>query len=183
MTKRATKDEGAMRADLMEWTQRLVAAVFLVGLVALIAAVVRLATQSDVVPPLPIYAGVLGLVTLLLLAGACMALISIAISARKGAEALRRLAAQGASVDRLPATPVPFSSTRLRQVAQAQPEPAPPASPPPNPLPHPPDPAPGRPQSGRRTLRRAPPLQNGHTASSLSPIAVRSASGRLRSCR
>ena len=133
-----------MRADLMVWTQRLVAAVFLVGLVALIAAVVRLATQSDVVPPLPIYAAVLGLVTLLLLAGACMALISIAMSARKGAEALRRLAAQGASVARLPATPVPFSSTRLRQVAQAQPEPAPAGHPTSQPAAEPPA-APARP--------------------------------------
>lgn len=107
-----------MRADLMVWTQRLVAVVFLVGLVALIAAVVRLATQSDVVPPLPIFAGVLGLVALLLLSGACMAMISIAISARRGADALHRLAAQGGSAAPALGGARPFSASKLREVAK-----------------------------------------------------------------
>ncbi len=119
-----------MRADLMVWTQRLVAAVFLVGVFGLGATVVTLVRQAEGVPPLPVYVGLLGLVALLLLAGACMALISIAISARRGTEALRRLASQtvGAAPVAGPVTgPVsggarPFSASPLREVAQ-QPEP------------------------------------------------------------
>lgn len=108
-----------MRADMMTWVQRSVAAVFLVGLVALVAAVVSLVRHAQGVPPLPVYVGVVAVAVLILLAGACLALISIAISTRRGAEALRRLAAQTG----VPAaTPAPaatrvFSGASLREVA------------------------------------------------------------------
>lgn len=87
-----------MRADMMVWAQRLVGLVFLFGAVALMAVVVIVVGEAEGVPPMPIVMGVLGLVALILLAGACMATISIAISARRGVEALSRLAAQGPSL-------------------------------------------------------------------------------------
>lgn len=85
-----------MRADLMVWVQRLVGLVFVIGLVALVAAVATILRQAEGVPPMPIYAGLIGAVALILLAGACLALISIAVSAKRGAEALSRLSSQGA---------------------------------------------------------------------------------------
>ncbi|MDP5308842.1 hypothetical protein [Paracoccus spongiarum] len=88
------------RTDPMIWVQRLVAGVFLVGLAALVMAVVGLLRMSEGVPPLPVYAGVVGIAALILLAGACLALISIALSARRGAEALARLAGQGGAAQR-----------------------------------------------------------------------------------
>lgn len=84
-----------MRADLMTWVQRLVALVFGAGCVAIIAASAFLIARADGVPPLPVYAAVVGLAAMILLAGACLALISIAGSARRGADALQRLAAAG----------------------------------------------------------------------------------------
>ena len=84
-----------MRADLMGWLQRLVGAVFAIGLLALVAAVVTLVRQAEGVPPLPIYAGLIGAVALILLAGACLALMSIAASARRGANALQQMAGRG----------------------------------------------------------------------------------------
>lgn len=107
-----------MRADLMTWVQRLVAVVFLVGLAALIAAVLTLLRQSEGVPPLPVYAGLVGIAVLILLAGACLALISIALSARRGAEALRRLAAQGGATAPAGSAARVFTSPPLREVAQ-----------------------------------------------------------------
>lgn len=86
-----------MRANAMIWIQRLVAMVFLAGLAALVAAVIILVRQSEGVPPMPIYAGLLGAVALILLAGGCLALISIAGSAKRGADALQRIAGQGRS--------------------------------------------------------------------------------------
>ncbi|SEO05407.1 hypothetical protein SAMN04489859_103138 [Paracoccus alcaliphilus] len=110
----------------MVWVQRVTGAVFAIGVVALIAAVVTMAMRADSVPPLPIYAGILGLVALILLAGACMALISIAISARRGSEALWRLAKQGGTTTAAIGPARPFSAQPLREAAQ--PEPAEPAS-------------------------------------------------------
>lgn len=108
-----------MRVDLMTWVQRCVAGVFLVGSTALVAGVVSLVRQSEGVPPLPVYAGLVGLSALILLAGGCLALISIAISARRGAEALHRMAAQGGSAGS-GASRV-FSASPLREVANEAP--------------------------------------------------------------
>lgn len=80
-----------MRGDVMQWVGRLVAAVFGLGVLALLAAVVLLIRQAEGVPPWPILLGLVGLVALILLAGACLALISIAVSARRGVDALQRL--------------------------------------------------------------------------------------------
>lgn len=116
-----------MRADLMTWVQRLVAVVFLIGLAALVAAILTLVRQSEGVPPLPVYAGLVGMTALILLAGACLALISIALSARRGAEALRRLAAQQQGSGPAPAASRVFSTTPLRELAREpapEPEPA-----------------------------------------------------------
>lgn len=114
-----------MRADLMVWVQRLVGLVFVTGLVALVAVVVMLVRQAEGVPPMPIFMGLLGTVALILLAGACMGLISLAISARRGADALGRIAAPGHAAPAV-AAPVsaaqpqrPFSAAPLQQ---AQPE-------------------------------------------------------------
>ncbi|RNF35981.1 hypothetical protein [Paracoccus methylarcula] len=117
-----TEDE--MRADLMGWVQRLVAMVFVIGLVALVAAITTLVRQAEGVPPLPIYAGLVGAVALILLAGACLALISIAVSARRGADALRRMAAQGGVAAPVAAPARPFSSSPIREAAK-EPEPEP----------------------------------------------------------
>ncbi|MBU3031793.1 TMEM43 family protein [Paracoccus marinaquae] len=116
---------------MMTWVQRAVGAVFVIGLVALVAAVVTLVQRAEGVPPLPVYTGLLGAVVLILLAGACLALISIAISARRGAEALRRIAAQGGGLAAPVAAPArPFTGMSLREVAnQPEPEPAAPARP------------------------------------------------------
>lgn len=105
-----------MRTDIMVWVQRVTGAVFALGVAALVAAVATLAARAETVPPLPIFAGLLGLVALILLAGACMGVISIAISARRGSEALQRLAAQPQG-QRL------FASPSLREVAP-EPQPA-----------------------------------------------------------
>jgi len=82
----------------MIWIQRLVVVVFLAGLAALVVAVVLLIRQSEGVPPMPIFAGLLGAAVLILLAGASLALISIAGSARRSADALQRMARLGGSV-------------------------------------------------------------------------------------
>ncbi|TJZ84882.1 hypothetical protein [Paracoccus hibiscisoli] len=78
-----------MRGDVMQWMGRLVAVVFGLGVLALIGAVVVLIRQAEGVPPMPVFLGLLGMTVLILLAGACLALISIAVSARRGVEALR----------------------------------------------------------------------------------------------
>lgn len=112
-----------MKADAMVWVQRIVGAVFAVGVLALIGAIVTQVGQAEGLPPLPIFVGLLGIVVLVLLAGACLALISVAISARRGADALRRIAGSGV------AAPIParvFSQPPLREVvSEPQPEPAP----------------------------------------------------------
>ena len=114
-----------MKADAMVWVQRIVGAVFAVGVVALIGAIVTQVGQAQGVPPLPVFLGLLGIVALILLSGACLALISLAISARKGAEALRRIAGQGGSSP-VAAPARVFSQTPLREVvSEPQPEPAP----------------------------------------------------------
>lgn len=112
-----------MKTDAMVWVQRIVGAVFAVGVLALIGAIVTQVGLAEGLPPLPIFVGLLGIVVLVLLAGGCLALISLAISARRGAEALRRIAGSGVSA---PAPARVFSQPPLREVvAEPQPEPAP----------------------------------------------------------
>lgn len=125
-----------MRADVMTWIQRLVAVVFAIGVLALLGAVVVLVRQSTGLPPLPIFVGLAGLTALVLLAGACLALMSIAVSASRGVEALARLGAQTVAAQPLPEQPQtvpataqdrisrPFEGPSLREVA-AKPEPQP----------------------------------------------------------
>lgn len=121
---------GAMRADMMTWTQRLVGAVFVIGLAVLTGAIATLLRQAEGIPPLPVYTALLGLVALILLSGACLALISIAISARRGADALRRMAANGSGSAPSVGHVRPFSAQPLQRVAQsAPPQPATPAVP------------------------------------------------------
>lgn len=106
-----------MRADLMVWVQRLVGLVFATGLVALVVVVALLVRQSEGVPPMPIFMGLLGTAALILLAGACMGLISLAISARRGVDALTRLAAQGnAGPAVTTGAQRPFTATPLQEV-------------------------------------------------------------------
>lgn len=123
-----------MRGNLMQWVGRLVAAVFALGVLALIGAIVVLVRQSEGVPPLPVLIGLLGTVVLILLAGACLALISIAGSAQRSAEALRRIALRGSELrpvgPAIPAVPVaeqadpigPFTPKALHEVPK-KPEP------------------------------------------------------------
>ncbi|MFC3166864.1 hypothetical protein [Paracoccus fontiphilus] len=112
-----------MKGDVMVWVQRIVGAVFAVGVVALIGAILAQVGQTEGLPPLPIFVGLLGIVTLILMSGACLALISLAISARRGADALRRMA--GSTVT-APAAVRVFNQPSLREVvSDPQPEPAP----------------------------------------------------------
>ena len=112
-----------MKADAMVWVQRIVGAVFVTGVAALIGAIVTQVGQAEGLPPLPIFVGILGVVVLILLAGGCLALISLAISARRGADALRRMAGSGAAAH---APARVFSQAPLREVvAEPQPEPVP----------------------------------------------------------
>ncbi len=94
-----------MRRDVMTWIGRLVGGVFALGVLALLGAVVVMIRQAEGVPPWPLFMGIVGLVLLILLAGACLALISIAVSARRGAAALQALRA-GAGSERAIAAPV-----------------------------------------------------------------------------
>ena len=87
-----------MRANAMIWMQRLVFAVFLAGFAALVAAVVLLVSRAEGLPPMPFLAGIMGAAALILLAGACLAMISVAVSAKRAAEALQRMARLGGSV-------------------------------------------------------------------------------------
>lgn len=87
-----------MRGDAMQWIGRLVGLVFGIGVLALLGLVVALVRQAEGVPPMPIYIGILGLVVLVLLAGGCLALISIAVSARRRVELLQRPNVQPAEV-------------------------------------------------------------------------------------
>lgn len=112
-----------MKADAMVWVQRIVGAVFAVGVLALIGAIVTQVGQAEGLPPLPIFVGILGIVVLVLLAGGCLALVSLAISARRGVDALRRIAGQGVAA---PAPARVFTQPPLREViGEPQPEPAP----------------------------------------------------------
>ncbi|MGR3197935.1 MAG: hypothetical protein ACU0DH_02400 [Paracoccus sp. (in: a-proteobacteria)] len=79
-----------MRGDAMRWIGWLVALVFGGGMLAIVSLVVSLVTRAEGVPPLPIYMGILGFVALILLSGACLALISIAVSARRAVELMQR---------------------------------------------------------------------------------------------
>lgn len=115
----------AMKADAMVWVQRIMGAVFALGVVALVGAIVTQVGQAEGLPPLPIFLGLLGIVGLILLSGACLALVSVAISARRGAEALCRIAGQGSAAPVAAPTRV-FSQPPLREVAaEPQPDPAP----------------------------------------------------------
>lgn len=111
-----------MRADLMGWLQRLVGAVFAIGLLALVAAVVTLVRQAEGVPPLPIYAGLIGAVALILLAGACLALMSIAASARRGANALQQMAGRGVMAAEAVGPARPFTESQIGDTPK-EPEP------------------------------------------------------------
>ena len=124
---RENKKGQAMKADVMVWVQRIVGAVFVIGVLALVGAIVTQVGQAEGIPPLPVFLGLLGIVLLILLSGCCLALVSVAISARRGAEALRRIAGQG-GVSPLAAPARVFTPSPLREVAaepQPQPEPAP----------------------------------------------------------
>ena len=111
--------------DVMVWIGRLVAVVFGLGVLSLLGAVVVLVAQAEGVPPMPVFLGLAGLVVLILLAGACLALISIAVSARRGAEALRHLAGGamvGPEVETLDATtPEPGAPAEQGPFTQAGP--------------------------------------------------------------
>lgn len=118
-----------MRTDLMGWIQRLVGTVFVIGLVALSAAVFMLVRQAEGVPPLPIYAGLIAAVALILVAGACLALISIAASARRGANALQVLADRGGAGISTAGPVRPFTPSPMIQEAPQEPEPEPVSAP------------------------------------------------------
>jgi hypothetical protein len=87
-----------MRGNVMQWVGRLVAAVFVLGVLALIGTVVVEVRKHEGIPPLPVFIGIVGLVVLILLGGACLALISIAGSAQRSADALRKMAVRGAEL-------------------------------------------------------------------------------------
>ncbi|MDM7458523.1 MAG: hypothetical protein P3W94_004045 [Paracoccus sp. (in: a-proteobacteria)] len=72
------------RADGMRWIGRLVAAVFGLGVILLVVGLGLTLWRAEGVPAMPILAALFGLVVLILLSGACLALISIAISLRRG---------------------------------------------------------------------------------------------------
>lgn len=121
-----------MRADLMTWVQRLVGLVFVIGLIALSGAVFVQISQSEDIPPLSVFMGLVGLSVLILLAGACLSLISLAGSARRGADALQKLAWQAggispaavASATTTSAASRPFTTAPMADIA-TQPEPQP----------------------------------------------------------
>lgn len=78
----------------MIWMQRLVALAFIAGLAALAVGVFAIVWEAEGIPPMPIFAGLIAALMLTLLAGACLALMSIAVSARRAAVALEQSAAQ-----------------------------------------------------------------------------------------
>ncbi|MFC0200993.1 hypothetical protein ACFFIZ_11960 [Paracoccus rhizosphaerae] len=101
-----------MRGDAMRWIGWLVALVFLGGVLALVSLVVSLVTRAEGVPPMPIYMGILGFVALIMLSGACLALISIAVSARRAVELMQRGArplAEAADKPQGPLRPTPLA--------------------------------------------------------------------------
>lgn len=100
----------------MVWVQRIVGAVFAVGVAALIGAIVTQVGQAQGVPPLPVFLGLLGIVALILMSGICLALLSLAITARRGVEALQRVSIQPG-----PAPARVFTAQSLRD-ATRQPE-------------------------------------------------------------
>ncbi|WP_265499118.1 hypothetical protein [Paracoccus beibuensis] len=106
-----------MRGDAMRWIGWLVALVFGAGVLALLGLVVALVRSAEGVPPMPIYMGILGCVALILLAGACLALISIAVSVRRGVDLLQRGAAPAAEAVAKPQGP--FSPAALAEVPAA----------------------------------------------------------------
>lgn len=99
----------------MIWMQRLVAVVFVIGIMALVLAIALLIRQSDE-PSLTILVGLVGAAALILLSGGCIALVSIAISARKCADSLARLSHRGESF-----APVARASHPLPTAAQSEP--------------------------------------------------------------
>lgn len=103
-----------MRTNIMGWVQRLVALVFLIGLIGVIVGVVMVVRSGEGVAPLPIFTGLLGAVGLILLAGACLALISMANSMQRGVEALQKISAQGGRAAPVAAVVAkPFTPTAL----------------------------------------------------------------------
>ncbi|SCY52846.1 hypothetical protein [Paracoccus tibetensis] len=83
-----------MRDDVMVWMGRLVAGLFVLGVMAVVATVAVMVARAEGIPPMPILVGIVALVILVLLAGACLAMISLAASARRGVQALERMAGQ-----------------------------------------------------------------------------------------
>lgn len=113
-----------MRGDVMKWVGRMVAMVFGLGVLALIGALAVLIGRSDGVPPLPVFGGLLALVMLILLAGACLALISLAVSARRALRLLEQDAPEAVPKDEAEPAPMqgpPFSPTGLAEVAAPRP--------------------------------------------------------------
>ena len=106
-----------MRADFMVWVQRLVTGVFAVGVVAMLGAIITQVWGAEGVPPLPVFLGLVGLCVMILLAGACLALMSLAVSAKRGAEALQRLSHRQAS---LPATALVETAAPVAAPAKPQ---------------------------------------------------------------
>ena len=113
-----------MRIDFLVWFGRLVAAVFVIGALALLAGVAVIVRQAEGVPPMPVALGMAALSALVLLAAAAVALVSIAHSARRGAAALERLPALPAALrpeagaDAAPADEAPVQGP-LRPVVTA----------------------------------------------------------------
>lgn len=105
----------------MVWVQRIVALVFVLGVVSLVGAIILQVGQAEGVPPLPVFLGLLGIVALILAAASCLALVSLAISARRGADALHRLSAHQGHAPARGFTAPPLSE------ASAHPDAAPPA--------------------------------------------------------
>ncbi|MDO5648472.1 hypothetical protein [Paracoccus sp. (in: a-proteobacteria)] len=97
----------------MIWVQRLVAVVFAVGVVTLAVFYGGIAWRAEGVPTMPIFMGLMGVIVLILLAGACLAMISVAQSARRAADALQRMARQGGALPVQTDSVVPFSDSGL----------------------------------------------------------------------
>lgn len=114
-----------MRADAMTWVFRTVGAVFVIGVLTLLALVIVQIRSATGIPPLPVFVGVLGIVGLILLAGACLALISLALSARRGVVELRRIAASAGTAAIAPVATRVFTPSSLPELAKPEPEPEP----------------------------------------------------------
>jgi len=73
-----------MRADSLTWFGRAVAAIFVIGVIALFVAVIQMIRGSEGIAPFPIYLGLFGIMVLILIAAMTLSLVSIAVSLRRG---------------------------------------------------------------------------------------------------